>query len=547
MSFISFFSHDSTRQLLALPVFLPILGAIVLIALHRSGVQIQRVISGTGISVMLVAVVSLLVSGSGDNALVYPMGDWPAPFGIVWVYDRLAGLMLLLTAILAVISFIYVVATNEDKKAAHFHALFQAQLFGLNGAFLTGDVFNLFVFFEVLLLASYGLMLHGGGAARSRAGLHYMVINLIGSTLFLFAVGALYGVLGTLNLADLAVKISQAPASTYGIITAASLMLFVVFAIKAAAFPLYLWLPGTYSETSAPVAALFAIMTKVGLYAMLRIHGTLFNEDTAPIDLSNLIHPWELWLGLLTVMMATFGVLAALNLRRQVAYLVLASVGTIMIALGINTTAGLTGGLYYWIHTTLMTAGFFLLADMIRRGRGDDRWTVHPPMPQAVLAGGLFLAYAIGLAGLPPLTGFFGKTMILLAALDRPLWAPIFATVLISSVLMVIALARSGNTLFYRVDHERPSPVAVAKNGLGWVAVSLPIGLVSLMVITSNPLTHWLQHTSVQIQNTPVYIQRVLNPNADAAGTNPSFPVHPPFNGGRAHPPTPAHPVVPES
>ncbi len=516
---------------LALPVFLPLFSAILLIALRPLGITLARAISGTSVSILLICVVYFTASGLGDTAQVYPMGNWPAPFGIVWVYDRLSGLMLLLTALLAMVSFLYTIATDEDKKGAHFHALFQAQLFGLNGAFLTGDVFNLFVFFEVLLIASYGLMLHGGGAARSRAGLHYIVINLMGSTIFLFAVGALYGVLGTLNLADLALKISQAPASTYGLIAAASFLLFVVFAIKAAAFPLYLWLPGTYSETAAPVAALFAIMTKVGLYALLRVHGTLFNEHTAPFDLINLIDPWMRLLGLVTLIMATFGVMAAINLRRQVAYLVLASVGTLMIALGINTTDALTGGLYYWIHTTLMTAGFFLLAGQIVRTRGDQIGQTRPPMPHALLAGSLFMMYAIGLAGLPPLTGFFGKTMILFAALASPLWVPIYATVLLSSVLMVVALARSGNALFYRVDHAplptelAPSPMPLGNSKLSWVAVALPLSLVFLMVIASKPLTQWLTLTSAQIQDTPRYIQRVLHPSRTEPV--PNFAPHP--------------------
>jgi multicomponent K+:H+ antiporter subunit D len=513
-------------HLLALPVFLPVLSAIGLILLANRSIRSQRILSGISISITLLTVVYLLASGAGDNPLVYAMGDWPAPFGIVWVYDRLSGLMLLLTALLAGVSFLYAIATDEDNKGAHFHALFQAQLFGLNGAFLTGDVFNLFVFFEVLLLASYGLMLHGGGAARSKAGLHYMVINLIGSTLFLFAVGTLYGVLGTLNLADLSIKISEAPARTYGVIAAASLLLLVVFAIKAAAFPLYLWLPGTYAETSAPVAALFAIMTKVGLYAMLRVQGTLFSEHTAPTDLIHLTAPWMLLLGLLTLIMATLGVMAASNVRRQVAYLVLASVGTLMIALGLNTHAALTGGLYYWIHTTLMTAGFFLLANQIVRTRGDALSQTHPPMPQAILAGGLFMVYAIGLAGLPPLTGFFGKAMILVAALASPLWVPIFATVLLSSVLMVVALARSGNALFYRVAHERRAHEPAPSNSpLSWVAVILPIVLVALMVVASNPITRWLNHTSSQIQDTPAYIMQVLTP--DKAAPSPQFAPHP--------------------
>lgn len=502
----------SFDQILALLVFLPVLSAIVLIALQRAGWRLQRLISAVSVVILLLAALYLMISGAGNTPQVYPMGDWPAPFGIVWVYDRLSGLMLLLTAILGAISLTYAIATNEDHRGAHFHALFQAQLFGLNGAFLTGDVFNLFVFFEVLLLASYGLMLHGGGAARSKAGLHYMVINLVGSTLFLFAVGALYGVLGTLNLADLAVRIGQAPTSLYGVIAAASLLLFVVFAIKGAAFPLYLWLPGTYAETSAPVAALFAIMTKVGLYAMLRVHGTLFDAHTAPASLVHLISPWEIWLGMVTLIMATLGVLAAMNLRRQVAYLILASVGTLLIALGVNTTESIGAALYYWIHTTLLSAGFFLLADIVRRSRGDDGWSIHPAMPRATLIGGLFLTYAIGMAGLPPLTGFFGKTMILHSVLDSPLMGAIFAVVLITSVILVIALARSGSTLFYRVDQQEQHPAAQEISTFALMAVFTPLMLALAMVMAALPLTGWLHGTSMQIKDTSVYIRQALDP-----------------------------------
>ena len=524
-------SH-SFDQILALLVFLPVLSAIALIALHRAGWRLKRLISAVSVGILLLATIYLIVSGAGNTPQVYPMGDWPAPFGIVWVYDRLSGLMLLLTAILGVVSLTYAIATNEDHNGAHFHALFQAQLFGLNGAFLTGDVFNLFVFFEVLLLASYGLMLHGGGAARSKAGLHYMVINLVGSTLFLFAVGALYGVLGTLNLADLAVRIGQAPSSLYGVIAAASLMLFVVFAIKAAAFPLYLWLPGTYAETSAPVAALFAIMTKVGVYAMLRVHGTLFDAHTAPASLVHLIGPWELWLGIVTLIMATLGVLAAMNLRRQIAYLILASVGTLLIALGVNTTESISAALYYWIHTTLLSAGFFLLADIIRRSRGDDGWRVLPAMPRATLIGGLFLTYAMGMAGLPPLTGFFGKTMILHSVLDSPLMGAIFAVVLITSVMLVIALARSGSTLFYRVDQQEQAIVAEKVTATALTAVFTPLIIAAAMVLFALPLTNWLHGTSSQIKDTSVYIRHALNPAVSRLHTH--EPHEPPTKSTRS-------------
>jgi len=499
---------------IALPVLLPIVSAALLLLMRGRGLKFQRAFNGLSVAILLAAVVWLLFSGAAEHRLVYPLGDWPAPFGIVWVYDRLSGLMLVLTALLAAISLTYAIATGEDRNGAHFHPLFQAQLFGLNGAFLTGDVFNLFVFFEVLLLASYGLMLHGGGRKRTRAGLHYVVVNLVGSTLFLFAVGALYGTLGTLNLADLAQRVAHVPPADVGLVAAASLMLFVVFAIKAAAFPLYLWLPGTYAETSAPVAALFAIMTKVGLYAMLRVHGTMFGDDPHSA-LYALISPWLLWLGLITLIMATLGILAAQVLRRQIAYLILASVGTIMIALGLNSPAALSGGLYYWIHTTLLSAGFFLLADIIRRGRGDtgDRLVPGPTMPTIVFTGSIFFVYALTLAGLPPMTGFFGKLLILHAALGNEMRTPIFAAVLMTSLLIVIALARSGSRLFYRAT-EPHLPHAVTSPRLRtwqWLTVFVPLAVSVAMVLGANPVSHWLDATSAQTRDTAGYIHAVFD------------------------------------
>ena len=512
---------------LAFPVLLPIVSAALLLLFRRAGLGTQRLVNGMSIAALLAVVLWLALSGAGDHRLVYPLGDWPAPFGIVWVYDRLAGLMLLLTALLAALSFIYALATNEDRNGAHFHPLFQAQLFGLNGAFLTGDVFNLFVFFEVLLLASYGLMLHGGGRNRTRAGMHYVVINLVGSTLFLFAVGALYGTLGTLNLADLALKIPAVTPADQGLVASAALVLLVVFAIKAAAFPLYLWLPGTYGETSAPVAALFAIMTKVGLYAMLRVHGTMFSDAVLPNALDNLVSPWLLWLGLLTLIMATLGILAASKLRRQVAYLVLASVGTIMIALGLNTASALTGGLYYWMHTTLLSAGFFLLADLIRRARAGsgDQIVPGPGMPAIVLTGGLFFVYALTMAGLPPLTGFFGKLLILHAAIGSPLRTPVYATILITSLLIIMALARSGVMIFYRTTGTdadiRPPSDPAPQRYAQWSAILLPLGLAAMMVLAANPLSQWLQQTSLQARDASGYIQAVFTQTGTA------YPAHP--------------------
>jgi multicomponent K+:H+ antiporter subunit D len=405
------------------------------------------------------------------------------------------------------------------RGSRHFHPIFQLQLFGLSGAFLTGDLFNLFVFFEILLLASYGLLLHRGGPDRVRAGLHFVALNLAGSTLFLFAVGTLYGTLGTLNMADLAVKAAATSPENLGVVRAAALLLFGVFALKAALIPLYLWLPAAYSATSAPVAALFAIMTKVGVYAILRVYTLIFGAEAGL--LANLIDPLLLPLALATMTIATLGVLAAHELRRQVAYLVVVSVGILLTAFGLGTEASIGAGLYYLAHTTFAAAAFFLLADVIALGRGrlQDRLDPGPAIANANLVGALFFITAILVSGLPPLSGFIGKFMVLNAAAEMPSMAWVFGVILTAGLFAVIALARSGSLLFYRAEDVVEQPGAAGRPGVGpnWERLLPVIGLLLLcfaLVVWGGPLSDFTLATADQLLHPQTYIQAVLGDGA---------------------------------
>jgi len=493
-----------------LPLVVPLLIGISILLIQSLGLKRQRLISFLGaVTLVWVSINSLLVSLEGEPQ-VFILGNWVAPYGIVLVLDQFSAMMVLITSLLAIGAIWYAIAQQIDGKGAHFHTLFHIQLFGLNGAFLTGDVFNLFVFFEVLLLASYGLILHGGGRLRTKAGLHYVVINLIGSTLFLFAVGALYGILGTLNIADMAVKIAELPAEDYGIVTAAGLLLLLVFGLKAAMFPLYLWLPQAYANASAPVAALFAIMTTVGLYAIIRVHGTLFGSTAG--DLAYFYMPWLLALGLITLLLAALGVLAAKGLREQIAYLVLTSVATLLIGIGLNTPAALSGSLYYLIHSTLIAAGFFLLADMITRGRGvyGDQFESGNPIYKGILLGSFFIFAAIAMTGLPPLSGFFGKLLILSAALEHDWFAIILITILISGLFIIIAVARSGSILFYQTQINQ-KPEITPFNKYAFFAVILLLATSPILVILANPITAFTESTALQLLDKIQYIDSVLN------------------------------------
>ena len=493
-----------------LPVLLPLIGGILLLMARPAGIQTQRILSLILISLLVgVSLVSFKLA-STDVMQVVLLGNWQAPFGIVIVLDRLSAMMLLLTSLLALAALWYAIRTDTDKQGQHFHVLFQLQLFGLNGAFMTGDVFNLFVFFEVLLLASYGLLLHGGGRLRTRAGLHYVVINLVGSTLFLFAVGTLYGILGTLNIADMAIAVQNVSAEDQGIVATAAVLLLVVFGIKAAMFPLYLWLPGAYAYTSAPVAALFAIMTKVGLYSIIRVHGTVFGEAAG--DLAFVHIQWVLLLGLITLTLAALGVLAARALRRQVAYLILASVATLMIAIGINSEAALTATFYYLIHSTLLGAAMFLIADVILRGRGiyADSFTKAIPVDRPVLVGSVFMLLGIALTGMPPLSGFFGKVMILNSALAHPWFAAILSVVLIGGLIMIIAVCRSGSLLFYSVQKDKSQQTSPL-NKSAFIAVVMLMLVSPLMVIFAKPLNNMSTQIAAQLYDQQAYINAVLD------------------------------------
>jgi multicomponent K+:H+ antiporter subunit D len=409
---------------------------------------------------------------------------------------------------------------GTDAGSRHFHPLFQLQLFGLSGAFLTGDLFNLFVFFEILLLASYGLLLHRGGANRVRAGLHFVALNLAGSTLFLFAVGTLYGVFGTLNMADLALKVAATPPENLGVVRAAGLLLFGVFALKTALIPLYLWLPAAYSATSAPVAALFAIMTKVGAYSILRVYTLIFGMEAGP--LGGLIDPWLLPIALATMVIGTLGVLSATELRRQVAYLVVVSIGLLMTAFGLGTQASIAAGLYYLAHTTFAAAALFLLADIIAMGRGtlQDRLDPGPAIANASLVGALFFITAILVSGLPPLSGFLGKYMVLRAAVDAPSMPWVLGVILTSGLFAVIALARSGSLLFYKAEGmiERADiPKRPHQVGPNWGRLSPVIGLLALclaLLVWAGAISDYTRAAADQLLQPSDYIQAVLGDHA---------------------------------
>ncbi|MEP5727806.1 MAG: monovalent cation/H+ antiporter subunit D [Sulfitobacter sp.] len=496
-----------------MPIVLPALLAPFIVLAARYHIGIQRVFSLAGIVAQIAIAAGLAWQASDGTVTLYQLSDWAAPFGIVLVADQLSTMMVLLTAVLAFFVLLYAIGSGWDDRGRHFHALFQFQLMGILGAFLTGDLFNLFVFFEVLLIASYGLMIHAGGNLRLRAGVQYVLFNLIGSTLFLFALGAIYAQTGTLNMADLAQRVALIDAAdTVGIRLAAALLL-MVFAIKAAVVPLHFWLPSSYAEAPAPVAALFAIMTKVGAYAIIRVYTLVFSPE---VDVTAGLHDvWLMPAALVSLAIGMIGVLGAKQLDRLVAFSVIGSMGMVMVAISMFTPAGIAAALYYIVHSTLAAAALFMIADLVRSGRANLDLVAMPPVSGAVLTSALFFVAAIAMTGLPPLSGFLGKLLILDAGFEGPMASWIWSVVLISSLISVVGFARAGSVVFWKAKSIAPddteTPSEPAPTALAYTAVS---GLVALLIahtVFAGPVYRYVESTSAQLFAPEPYISTVLD------------------------------------
>jgi len=426
--------------------------------------------------------------------------------------------MVLLTCVLAVPVLLYAIGSGWDNRGRHFHPLFQFQLMGILGAFLTGDAFNLFVFFEVLLIASYGLMIHAGGQRRLRAGTQYVLYNLLGSTLFLFALGTIYAETGTLNMADLAMRVATLDAGDGAGIRVAAVLLLLVFAVKAAILPLHFWLPASYSEAPAPVAALFAIMTKVGAYCIIRFYTLVFPPDLEITQ--GLFDVWLMPAALLTVALGMAGVLGARRADRMVAFSVIGSMGMLLAAVSVFTPAGISAALYYAIHSTFAAAALFLLIDVIRsrRGAAEVSFVDAPPLAGGALVAGMFFVAAIAMTGLPPLSGFLGKLLILDAARSADLMWWVWGVILVGSLIAVVGFSRAGSQIFWKAHQSTPEPAegdeapveAEGQGVLPMVAIGGLLALVVALTVAAGPMTRVLNATAAQLFNPERYLAVVL-------------------------------------
>lgn len=513
---------ELASHLVILPILIPLLAGAMLLVVDEQRHTLKATF-GVASTMLLLATAGALVLRAGVPIThVYSLGDWAAPTGIVLVADRLAAIMVLLTALLGLAALAFALA-RWHRAGPHFHALFQFLLAGLNGAFLTGDLFNLFVFFELLLAASYGLALYGGGAARVRASLHYIVINLVASLLFLVGVSLLYGMAGTLNMADLAVRLPQLPAEDRSLLEVGAATLAVAFLVKAGMWPLGFWLPATYTSSSAPAAALFCILSKVGIYALVRVWFVVFSEGPG----AELIA----YGGMVTLAFGMVGMLGSQDLGRIASFSLVVSSGTLLATIGVGGSQAIAPALFYLVTSTLGTAALFLLVELIERSRAPganllavtaDAFNVDDdeaepqeligvliPATMAVL--GLAFAFAtLLIAGLPPLPGFLAKFSILAGVLGAPSvpaggWL-LFGLVILSGLAAVIALGRAGVRIFW-ADAGRVAPRVRL---IEIVPVAGLIAVCVALTIFAGPAMDYLHQAGTALNPADNYIREVL-------------------------------------
>ncbi|AHC36583.1 monovalent cation/H+ antiporter subunit D [Pseudomonas fluorescens] len=535
-------------SLIAAPILLPLLTAALMLMLGekrrplKARINLFSTLLGLGLSVFLMG----WMHGSSDAVVVYLLGNWQAPFGIVLVADKLSVLMLVLTGIVGVSALLFAMA-RWDRAGTSFHALFQIQLMGLYGAFLTADLFNLFVFFEVLLAASYGLMLHGSGRARVSSGLHYIAINLLASSLFLIGAAMVYGVTGTLNFADLALKIPLVPEADRGLLHAGAAILATAFLAKAGMWPLNFWLAPAYSSASAPVAAMFAIMTKVGVYTVLRLWTLLFSGQAGASALFG--GDWLVYGGMATIICASLAMVAAQRLERMASLSILVSAGILLSAVGFAQPSLTAGALFYLVSSTLALSALFLLAELIERSRSANDLpldeeidalpkameSLHPrpgvnlddeqkavvgqviPWTMAFL-GLSFIACALLIIGMPPLSGFIGKLNLLSALLNpiglwfsidepiRPAAWGLAALLILSGLASLMAFARLGIQRFWTPE-ERPSPLL---RRFECLPIFFLLGLSVVLTFKAEPLMNYTLDIAKSLNNPERYVMAVM-------------------------------------
>jgi len=525
------------HHLIVAPILLPLVMSAMMLFFDERRRRLKRVLS-MATAIALVAISLVLLHSAWEEkevaAQAYLLGNWPAPFGIVLVADRLSALMLVLTNLLGFASLFYALA-RWDRSGPRFHALFLLLLMGFNGAFLTGDIFNLFVFFEVFLAASYGLVLHGSNVERARAGLHFITINIATSLLFLIGVAMIYAVTGTLNMADLAYRIPSVPAEDVMLLESGAAILGIAFLLKAGIWPLNFWLPKTYSVVAPPVAAIFAIMSKVGIYIILRLASILFGDEAG--STANFANEWMIYAGMATIIFGIVGILATKNLMRLVSYYVPVSSGMLLAAFATNNSTVVTAALFYLISSTLTVSAFYLIIEAIERNADteheapalqsgaavfddeylgaleeeEDETGVAIPATIALL-GGAFIFCVLLLSGMPPLSGFIAKFAIIdgLFQMDGGISASTWVLtglIIVSGLAVLLTATRAGIDLLWTPSDKPQARLSVIEA----IPAGLLLAICVALTIKAGSVMIYLEQTVQDLRTPALYIDAVFN------------------------------------
>ena len=525
-------------QLILLPILLPLLFAAALVLLSGRQQQLKYAVNLVGTLALLATAITLF--WITDNEIwpngvgVYLAANWIAPFGIALVVDRLSALMLTLAAVIAVAALLFSYR-RWSRAGVHFHSLFQFLLAGINGSFITGDLFNLFVFFEIMLAASYGLLLLGLQPNRVRASMQYVVVNLVASSFFLIGVALIYAAAGTLNMADLAVRAASMGDSERLLLEVGAAVLAIAFLTKSAMWPLGFWLPTTYAAAAPPVAAMLVLMTKVGVYVLLRLWLLVFAEQEASLGA---ISGTALVVGgLLTLAFGTIGLLGSQELGRMAGFSAIISSGTLLAAVGYGEQKVISAALFYLVSSTLAVAAFMLLMELVERIRkpsaailaltmeafaidDDPEESAGVVIPAAMAFLGLsFFACALIIAGLPPLSGFIAKFTLFHALLNPtglfvdnlymagPLAWTMLALIIISGLAAVISLMRFGVRTFWSTPDARAPRLQLSEAA----PVLMLLLLCVIMSVAAGPTSRYMERASATLHQPQLYTERVLS------------------------------------
>jgi multicomponent Na+:H+ antiporter subunit D len=499
--------------LLVLPILMPLFTAATSLLFWRRR-QLQRWWGVIGMAALCVVAFVLLGCVRQDGIQAVQIGDWPAPFGITLVADLLSAIMVVLAALVGLAVAVYSLADIEaPREAFGYYPLLHILLMGICGAFLTGDLFNLYVWFEVMLIASFVLLALGGEQAQIEGAIKYVTLNLLASAVFLAGVGILYGISGTLNMADLARKLAQVDQP--GVVTTVSMLFLIAFGVKAAVFPLFFWLPASYHTPPAAVSAIFAgLLTKVGVYALIRVFTLLFVQDVG------YTHTLILIIAGLTMLTGVLGAVAQNEFRRILSFHIISQIGYMIMGLGLFSPLALAGSVFYITHHIIVKANLFLVSGLTYRLRGSyDLNTLGGLYTAYPVVAWLFLIPALSLAGLPPLSGFAAKLILVRAGLESQQYL-IVTTALGVGLLTLFSMTKIWIEAFWKTAPHASAPsqdghdVSAADTPQGMGALLVPISGMALLTVAlglgAEGLFTLAMRAADQLLEPTAYIQAVL-------------------------------------